>query len=62
MLLYLEDDKSIGIGCPDGGWSLLLWRDLKWTLLCATCSGEPALVGGLGGLQRSLSAPVTVIL
>lgn len=26
---YVEDGKSIGTGCPESYWSLLLWRYLK---------------------------------
>ena len=53
--------QSTGTGCPEGLWSLLLWRYSKpaWTWSCATwsrwiCFGSGV---GLGDLQRSLPTP-----
>ena len=52
---------STAIGCPEGLWSLLLWRYSKPTRTrsCATCSRWPCFGRELGlhELQRSLPTP-----
>ena len=52
---------STGTGCPEGLWSLLLWRysSPAWMRSCAACSGWPCFGRrvGLGDPQRSLPTP-----
>ena len=40
--------RSTGTGCPEGLWSLLLWRYSRpgWTLSCAACSRWPCFSRG----------------
>ena len=42
--------RSPGPGCPEGLWSLLLWRysNPAWPRCCAACSGWACLGRGLG--------------
>ena len=52
--------RSPGPGCPEGLWSLLLWRysSPAWPRCCAACSGWPYLGRvGLGDPQRALPSP-----
>ena len=52
---------STGTGCPEGLWSLLLWRYSRptWTRSCAACCRWPCFGRGVGldDPQRSLPTP-----
>ena len=53
--------QSTGTGCPEGMWSLLLWRYWKpaWTRSCAICSRWPCFGRrvALDDPQKSLPTP-----
>jgi len=55
---------NTAIGCPEGLWSLLLWRYSKsaWTRSCAACCRRPCFGRGVGLDDPPRSLPTCTIL